>query len=193
VDVPSDNAFHKMTILVKDLAAKFSYSATPRLSPFAYLSAKITNRTGAQWLAGTVSVFVDGEFIGVSSIEAVARSEELTLDLGIDEGIKIEREELDRKEDETAIFAKKKHIFKDKITVENHKSRAIVLTLIDHIPLPQHDDIKVSEVKFSPKVTERDEDKEIVKWKLPLAVSEKKEITIEFMVTHPGDMPVQGL
>ncbi|NQU07755.1 MAG: mucoidy inhibitor MuiA family protein [Candidatus Abyssubacteria bacterium] len=194
MDIPSDNAYHRMTILAKQLPAKLSYMSTPRLSPFAYLAATITNTTGAQWLGGRVSVFVDGDFIGTSSIKTVAQNEEIELHLGVDEGIKIEREELVRKEDETRIFGKKKErVFKDKITVENHKSQKIELLLIDSIPVSQHEDIKVSDVKFSEKPSERDPDKEIVKWKVPLAPGEKKEITIEFKVTHPLDMIVGGL
>ena len=194
MDIPSDNAYHRMTILAKQLPAKLSYMSTPRLSPFAYLTAEITNTTGAQWLSGRVSVFVDGDFIGTSSIKPVAQNEEIELHLGVDEGIKIECEELVRKEDETRIFAKKKErVFKDKITVENHKSQKIELLLIDSIPVSQHEDIKVSDVKFSEKPSERDPDKEIVKWKVPLAPGEKKEITIEFKVTHPLDMIVGGL
>ena len=125
MDVPADNAFHRMTILAKNLPAEFSYSATPRLSPFAFLSAKIKNTTEAQWLPGKVSVFVDGDFIGTSHIEPIAKNEEMTLDLGIDEGIKIEREILARLADETLILGKHKRSFKDKITVENHKSRDV--------------------------------------------------------------------
>jgi len=194
MDIPSDNAYHRSTILAKKLPAMLSYTSTPRLAPFAYLSAKITNTTGAQWLPGKVSVFVDGDFIGTSGIEPVAQGEEMELHLGIDEGIKVEREELVRKEDETRIFGKKKErTFKDKITVENLKSHAIDLMLIDHIPVSQHDDIKVSDVKFSKKPTERDPDKEIVKWNLTLAPGGKEEITIEFTVTHPLDMVVIGM
>ncbi len=194
MNIPSDNAYHRATILTQKLPAKLSYASTPRLSPFAYLTGKLTNTTGAQWLAGKVSVFVDGDFIGTSSIKPTAPNEEIDLDLGIDEGIKVKREELVRKEDETRIFAKKKErVFKDRITVENHKSRPIELLLIDQIPVARHEDIEVSDVEFSEKPTELDADKGIVKWKLPLAPGEKKEITIGFTVTHPLDMPVIGL
>lgn len=194
MDVPSDNAHHRATILSKNLPAEFTYAATPRLSPYAYLTAKLTNTTDAPWLPGKVSVFVDGDFIGTSHTKPVASNEKIDIDLGIDEGIKVKREELARKEDETRIFSKKKEIvFKDKISVENHKSKTVELLLIDHIPISQHDDIEVSELKFSKKPTEREEDKGIVKWKLPLDPGMKTEITIEFTITHPLDMAVGGL
>lgn len=194
MDIPSDNAYHRTTILARELPAKLSYASTPRLSPFAYLTAKLTNTTGAHWLPGKVSVFVDGDFIGTSGIEPVAQNEEIELNLGIDEGIKVKREQLVRKQDETRIFGKKKERrFKDRITIENHKSRPVAILVVDQVPVSQHEDIKVEEVKFSEKPSEHEPDKGIVKWNLSLAPGEKKEIIIEFTVTHPLDMPVTGL
>jgi uncharacterized protein (TIGR02231 family) len=194
MDIPSDNAFHRASILTENLPAKLSYTSTPKLSPYAYLTAKLINTTGAQWLAGNVSVFVDGVFIGTSSIKPVAPNEEIDLDLGIDESIKVKREELARKEDETRILGKKKERrFRDKMTIENHKSRAVELLLIDQIPVSQHEDIEVSDVKFSEKPSERDQDKGIVKWNLSLAANEKRGIIIEFVVTHPLDMIIDGM
>jgi uncharacterized protein (TIGR02231 family) len=193
MDVPSDNASHRMTILAKKLPAEFSHSATPRLSPFAFLSAKITNETEAQWLSGEVSVFVDGDYIGSSKIAPVAKNEEITLDLGIDEAITVEREILSRLEGETLILGKRELTFKDKIHVQNHKSRETTLTLFDHIPVAGHRDVKISKLKFSRDPSEKDEDKGMVKWVLPLKPSEKKDITIEFLVTHPKDMEMNGI
>jgi hypothetical protein len=43
------------------------------------------------------------------------------------------------------------------------------------------------------KPAERDEDKGILKWKLSLAPGEKQEITIEFTVSYPLDMVIDGL
>ncbi|MBI4832077.1 MAG: mucoidy inhibitor MuiA family protein [Candidatus Lindowbacteria bacterium] len=194
MDIPSDNAFHRAAILSENLPAKLSYTSTPRLSPYAYLTAKVTNATGAQWLAGNVSVFVNGDYIGTSSIKPVAPNEESDLDMGIDEGIKVKREELVRKEDETRILGKKKERrFKDKLTVENHKTTPIELLLVDQIPVSEHEDIVVSDIKFSEKPGERDADKGIVKWRLSLAPGAKKEIVVEFVVAHPLDMIIEGL
>jgi len=193
MDVPSDNASHRMTILAKRLPAEFSHSATPRLSPFAFLSARITNKTEAQWLSGKVSVFVDGDYIGSSKILPVAKNEEITLDLGIDEAITVEREILSRFESETLILGKRERAFKDKIHIQNHKSRAVNLTVIDHVPISGHNGVKISKLKFSRDPSEKDDDKGMVKWVLRLKPSETRDITTEFMVTHPKDMEMNGI
>lgn len=194
LDIPSDNAYHRATILADNLKAEFSYAATPKLSPFAYLIAKTVNTTGAYWLAGKAAVFVDGTMTGTESIETVAPNEEVTLGFGTDEGITVEREELARKEEEAKIFGnRKERRFKDRLTIVNHKSEAVALQLIDQIPVSQHGDIKVGDIKFSEKPAERDSDTGIVKWDLRLSPNEKKEIVIEFAVSYPADMIIIGM
>ncbi|GAB4351497.1 MAG: mucoidy inhibitor MuiA [Candidatus Abyssubacteria bacterium] len=194
MDIPSDNAYHRAVMLAADLSADLSYATTPRLSPFAYLTATLTNTTDAHWLPGEVSVFVDGDFIGKSRLDSIAPNEEVKLDLGIDESIEVKREELVRKEDETRILGKKKErMFKDRITLVNHKSKAVEILVIDQIPVSQHDDIEISGIRFSEKPTEREEDTGIVKWNLSLGPGERKEIIIGFTVTHPLDMMVIGI
>jgi hypothetical protein len=106
----------------------------------------------------------------------------------------VEREELVRKEDESRIFgSRKERLFKDKITVTNHKAKPIKLRLIDQVPVSRHEDIKITDVDFSVKPTERDPDTGIVKWDLTLPPNEKKEIIIQFTVAHPLDMDIIGL
>ena len=38
--IPSDNVAHKVTIAIEKLHADFSYSSTPKLSPFVYLKGR---------------------------------------------------------------------------------------------------------------------------------------------------------
>jgi uncharacterized protein (TIGR02231 family) len=164
------------------------------LSAYAYLVGKVVNTTGAFWLPGRTTVFVDENMIGYIPIDTVAPNEEISLDFGIDEGVTVEREELERKEDESHLFGKRKEKrFKDKIIVTNHKTRPVKLRLIDQIPVSRHEEIRVTDVKFSMAPVERNSDTGIVQWDLQLAPNEMKEITIQFVVVYPLDMEVFGL
>jgi uncharacterized protein (TIGR02231 family) len=193
LDVPSDNAYHRATVFTDTLKTAFLYTATPRLSPYAYLIGRTKNTTGAYWLPGKAVIFVGDTMVGAVSLQPVAPDEELTLSFGIDEAVSVEREELTRKEDESIFGNRKGRRFKDKITIVNNKAKAVNLHLIDQVPVSQHEDIKVTDVKFSEKPSDRNPDTGIVKWKLQLAPGQKKDVTIEFTVTHPADMEISGL
>ncbi|RJP15642.1 MAG: mucoidy inhibitor MuiA family protein [Candidatus Abyssobacteria bacterium SURF_5] len=194
LDIPSDNAYHRAAIFSEILPAEFSYTAVPKLSPHAYLTGKIKNATGAYWLPGKTTVFVEGDMAGSLYIEPVAPNEEVTLGFGTDEALTVEREELVRKEDESRVFGtRKEHYFKNKITVTNHKKKAVTLELVDQVPASQHEDIRITGIEFSVKPSEFNRDTGIVKWNLSLGPGEKREIIIEFTVVHPLDMDVLGL
>jgi uncharacterized protein (TIGR02231 family) len=194
LDIPSDNSYHRAAIFTDNLQTDFSYAATPKLMPYAYLQGKTVNTTRAYWLPGRLTLFVDGTMVGKAPIEAVAPNEEVTLDFGTDEAITVEREQLVRKEDESHIFGKKKERkFKDKLTVTSHKTKTVKLQLIDQIPVSQHEDIKITDVDFSLPPAERNPDTGIVKWDLLLSPNQKQEMIIEFTVTYPLDMDVFGL
>ncbi|MBI1884006.1 MAG: mucoidy inhibitor MuiA family protein [Chlamydiae bacterium] len=193
VDIPSDQNMHKVWISALDLAGKFHYLATPKLSPYAYLVADVKNESDIQFLEGDVRVFLEGDFVGTSHIEPVAPGEEVSLHLGIDEGLEIKREGVEDKQDETSFFSKKKEWVRSyKIKIKNFKDKDVELTLWDQIPVSNHEDIVVDEVQWSEKPVEQT-GRGLVKWVLNIPAKQEKEVTIHFRITYPTQMQVEGL
>lgn len=89
--IPSDNQPHKATIAIESFPAEFDYVTTPKLSPYAYLKAAITNKTDYPLLAGRANVFLGENFVGTSRLDTVASKEKFDLHLGIDQGDKGEK------------------------------------------------------------------------------------------------------
>lgn len=95
--IPADNRPQKTIISRETFPAEFEYIATPRLSPYAYLKAFLTNEEDYPFLAGRVNVFLGENFVGTSRLDTIASGEKFELHLGIDEGIKVKREEIKEK------------------------------------------------------------------------------------------------
>jgi len=92
-DIPSDGSPHKVAVAEADLPAQLAYESIPRLLPYAFMRAEIQNTSELLFLPGKASVFQDGRFVGGITIhDAVALRQELTVYLGIDEAIRVERE-----------------------------------------------------------------------------------------------------
>ncbi|HZK10895.1 MAG TPA: mucoidy inhibitor MuiA family protein [Atribacterota bacterium] len=199
VSVKSDKSEHKFPISSQILPAEFEYSSYPRVSPFAYLGSRVTNSKGLQLLAGRVNIFLEGDFVGFSGINNIAPSEEFDLYLGIDENVKVKRELLEKKVDETLIAGipsrTKKTTFKYKLTVENYKSKKIKVKLFEAIPVSEDDriKIKIDEISLEPGVEDWEDRKGIWLWELELEPQQKQEIFYTFTVEHPRDMQVEGL
>ncbi len=199
VSVKSDKSEHKFPISSQILSAEFEYSSYPRISPFAYLGSRVTNSKGLQMLAGRVNIFLEGDFVGSSGIGNIAPSEEFDLYLGIDENVKVKRELIEKKVDETLIAGipsrTKKTTFKYKLTVENYKSKKIKVKLFEAIPVSEDDRIKVKidEISLEPSKKDWEDRKGIWLWQLELETEQKQEIFYAFTVEHPRDMEVEGL
>lgn len=199
IAVKSDNSEHKFPISSQILSAVFEYSSYPRVSPFAYLGSRVTNSKVLQLLTGRVNIFLEGDFVGFSSIGNIAPSEEFDLYLGIDENVKVKRECLEKKVDETLIAGipsrTKRTTYKYKLTVENYKSKKIKVKLYEAIPISEDDriKIKINEISLEPGVKDWEDRKGIWLWELELEPQQKQEIFYTFTVEHPRDMIVEGL
>jgi len=197
--VKSDGSEHKLPVSAQSLKADFEYSAYPRLAPYAYLGSKVTNAKDLQLLNGRVNIFLSGDFVGLSSIDNIGPGEEFDLYLGVDENVKIKREQVEKKVDETLIAGipspTKKITYTYKLTVENYKLKKINTKLFEAIPVSQDDrvKVKVTQVSLEPKVKDWKDRKGIWLWEIALEPKEKREIIYTYIVEHPREMQVEGL
>jgi uncharacterized protein (TIGR02231 family) len=199
VTVRSDGSEERLPVMAQTLAATYEYSTFPRAAAYAYLGARVENSRESPLLPGRVNVFVDGDYLGESGIDTVAPGETFDLSLGIDEGVKVKRDLVSRKVDQTLIGGiaspTKKTAFIWKLTLEHYKPRAARVNVYEALPVSQDDRIKVRNVRTSREPTVKDwqDRKGVWKWELDLQPKQKAEITIEYEVEHPREMPVEGL
>jgi len=197
--VKSDGSEHKLPVSSQILKAKFEYSTYPRLSPFAYLGTRVTNSSKLQLLAGRVNIFLERDFVGSSSIDNIAPGEDFDLYLGVDENVKVKRECLEKRVDETLIAGipsrTKRITLKYKVSVENYKSKTINVRLFEAMPVSQDERIKVKikDVSLQPDEKDWKDRKGVWLWKLKLEPKAKQEIFYTLLIEHPRDMQVEGL
>lgn len=194
--IPSDWQPHRLPIGLQSFQASLAYEATPRVVPYAFLRAKVTNTTDAFYLAGPVSVFLDGAFVATAALEQVAPGEEFDLYLGVDERVKIERKPLKERVEVSLLPGlrgkTKSTDYAFLTTIENFTGRRISLTVFDQIPVSQREEIIVESVKQVPAEVATDEEKPgVFRWVLEMAPSQKQELQLSYRVRHPVSMQVQ--
>ncbi|OHB71177.1 MAG: hypothetical protein A2W23_10350 [Planctomycetes bacterium RBG_16_43_13] len=194
--VASDNTPRKVTVAVLHFPAEFEYDATPSFSPHGYLKTSITNGE-TPLLAGEMNVFLDADFVGTSYIKTVAATQKFDAYLGVDEGVRIERKEEKRFDENVGgLFSssKKRLMLGYRITAHNYKKVPIKITINDRIPVSQSEDIKVELVTKNPEPTEMGKEVPgVLKWRIELKPGEKKEFYFEYNVTYPADKNMYGL
>jgi uncharacterized protein (TIGR02231 family) len=186
-----------LPVFSKTLDGEFYYWAAPRINQLCYLVSEI--KPDSQLLAGNLNVYFAGRFIGKTYLSQKKAGEKLLLNLGATRDIKIKREKITDKKDETFFGKIKRNTIvrklSFKITIENLKDKIIKIKILDSIPVSNTDKIAVKDVGITPEPIEKNyQDKEgLHLWELSLKPKEKKEIKINFTVTYPDDEPLIGL
>ncbi len=191
-NIPSDGNPHKVTILHDRFPCRLEYIAMPRLVSFAYLQAKAKNRPdGATLLPGKANIFRDDMFVGNTNLENIAPGQEFKLNLGVDEGIKIDRELVERQVDKKFLGGNRRITVAYRLTVTNLLAAANHIQLEDQIPHSRNEQIKVKLIKVNPQIQLGELGQ--LTWELDLPANGKTEIYYQFSIEHPESVRVQGL
>ncbi|MCC5659435.1 mucoidy inhibitor MuiA family protein [Nostoc sp. XA010] len=191
-NIPSDGAPHKTTIFNDDYPCSFDYVAMPRLVSFAYLQANVKNNpNGATLLPGKANIFRDNVFIGTTQLENIAPGQEFKLNLGIDEGFKIERDLVERLVDKRLISNQRRITYSYRLFITNLLDKEVNLKLTEQLPVSRNEQIKVRLSHSNPQIQLGEMG--ILEWQLTLPPLERREVYYQFIVEHPPELMVVGL
>lgn len=191
--IPSDNAKHRVTVMVASVGASFSYTCVPRIQADAFLKASMRNTTDYPLLPGPMSVYLDNSFIVNSKLPAVLPGEPFEAFLGIDNGVKVERKLLNRLTDQTGLFSKKRNVsFDIAISAQNLKKVVQTLSIRESIPMSQDERIKVTLSHPKPEEVVPDANG-IITWQMNLAPGERRDFHLQYAVEAPFEVNVGGM
>jgi len=198
VDIESRDKETTLPLFTKSLQGTVSHLIVPQKSLRTYLVARIS--ADRELLPGPLNVYFGGRYVGKTHLIEKRAGESFDLALGADREVAVKREKIRDKIEETTFFGKveRDSVVREvayKITVENLKSIPAVVKVIDNIPVSRTDRIEVKDIVITPKPTEENlNDREgVMLWNLDLASSEKREISIAFVVSYPKEFFIPGL
>jgi uncharacterized protein (TIGR02231 family) len=191
-NIPSDSSRQKVTIFSENYPSIPEYIAVPHLVSFAYLQAVVVNPlTGATLLPGKANIFRDNTFVGTVQLENVSPGQEYKLNLGIDEGLKIERQLVERQVDKKLIGNQRRTSYAYRLSVTNLWQVQVHLTLQEQLPVSRNEQIKVRLTLTNPKIVAGEMG--LLEWIMSLPPQAKQELYYQFVVEHPPDLTVIGL
>jgi uncharacterized protein (TIGR02231 family) len=156
------------------------------------LQAIVTNpMTGATLLPGTANIFRDNTFVGTVPLENISPGQEFKLNLGIDEGLKIERELVERQVDKKLISNQRRTSYAYRLMVTNLQQVPANLTLKEQLPVSRNEQIKVRLTLTNPKIVPGEMG--LLEWEISLPPQAKQELYYQFVVEHPPELKVTGL
>jgi len=197
IDIESKDKETILPLFSKKMKGDFFYYSVPKISPMTFLVCRTAS--DKELLSANLNVYFAGRFVGKTYLEEKSPGEDFEVNLGSDRNVKVKREKISDKIDET-FFGKIDRLtavrqITYKITAENSKDKPVDIKLIDSIPVSATDRIEVKDVKLSLEPAKKDyqDKKGVMLWEFSLKPKEKKEIVIEFTLTYPKDIEVRGL
>jgi uncharacterized protein (TIGR02231 family) len=193
VTIPGDGQAHRANVTVLNLAGSPEYVTTPKLDSAVFLKVHLVNTSDAQLLPGQVSVFRDGEFTGMLTMNLAPAGSDFDLYAGKDDSIKAERKEVVNKRSETGLLNRREvEDRRYQISVQNFRSGPIKLTVYDQLPVSKNADIAVNQGAFSDKPTAIDKDTGNLSWNIELQPKVKKVIEFNYSIEWPKGKEIVG-
>jgi uncharacterized protein (TIGR02231 family) len=190
--IKSDGVPHKTIIFNADYPCRAEYSAIPRLVSSAYLQSAIANPlTGVTLLPGKANIFRDNTFVGTTELENIAPGQEFTLNLGIDEGVKIERELVERQVDNQLIGNQCRTTYAYRLIITNLREHQVELKLTEQLPVSRNEQITVRLTSSNPQIYSSELG--TLQWSFTLPPLAQHDVYYQFTVEHPPELTVVGL
>lgn len=189
-DIPSDGSPHRIAISRESFPVKFEYLSIPKLSPYAFLQTLGVNALPTPILRGDLNIFLGNDFVGSSSTANILPGEDFELSLTVNENIRVTRT-LEERDERTSGFLgnQTRASYSFTIKVENYTGSAIVMNILDQIPVSGTEDVIVEGISFSREPQVRTK-QGIVKWHFPMQPKETTSITFSFTVIGPKEKGV---
>lgn len=190
--INSDNKTHKVLINDREVPMELQFAAVPKLSPDAFLMARITGWEEMNIIPGSARLYFDGSFVGEMYLNPSTTDDTLKVNLGRDKTFATTRKKI--KEN-----TKQKFLDNDRIetrtielVVRNTKNQTIDIEVEDQIPVA----LGTNEIKVTLKDGDGatlDEPSGSLKWSLKLKAKETKKIRFTYEIRYPKDKVVAGL
>jgi uncharacterized protein (TIGR02231 family) len=186
-DIAGDDTPARLFVGTSRLKAKFALRAIPKMMPFAFRVADLTNTAPYPLLPGALDAFRQSGMIARYQLERVAEGEPFHLTFGVDDTVRVKRvviQEVQR--DAGFLGGTRRFWFQYRYELANYQSRDQELEISDHVPVSELKDVKVYiDAKTTGGYDDRAEDG-IVTWKLKLKPGEKRSVELAFHIDAPS-------
>jgi uncharacterized protein (TIGR02231 family) len=175
------------------LPATVQARAVPRYDKTAFVLARVTNDGREILLPGMAYLYRDGALVGGVQIEALAPGAHTDLGFGAIDGIRLKRDMPERAVGDRGIISTSTQIEeKAVLQVENLTGEAWPVRVIDLVPYSEQEDLEIS-YTAEPAVSEADVDgkRGVLAWDFDLGAGEKKEISLDSVMSWPEGKVLQ--
>ena len=183
--VLSDNKSYAVDMVAYELPASYQYYCVPKVQKDAFLIANIVDWEKYSLLEGEANIFFEDSYVGKTLLNLSAATDTLSISLGKDKNVSVNREKVKDYTTKQFIGSKKEETRLWLTTVKNNKNQPISMIILDQAPVSTLEEIEVQIQELS--AGKHDKETGEVKWEFSLEPSAKKEFTLKYSVKYPKD------
>lgn len=172
-------------------AADFIYVAVPLQTNAVYLRGDLQNSSAYQLLPGPVAIFLGQDYVGPTSMNAVAPNGKFKVHFGVDPAISAKRTLVQKETSRTGLLSGgRKTSYDYRLSIDNGSGRPIKVEMWDRAPVSRNDQIQIEVVDLSvplatdKEFTEEDQPRGLLKWILnvPAGATGNKALLVTYGV-----------
>ncbi len=171
--------------------AYYEYACAPKLNTDAFLMGHIPNWENLNLLDAEGTVYFDGAYVGVCTIQNTTVNDTMHISLGKDERIAVKRTKVNEVNGSSLLGSNKEKKCLYDITVKNTKKEAVTVIVEEQLPISQDKDITVNALELSG--GDLNTTTGLVTWKISLQPGESVTKKFNFSVKYPKDKIVNGI
>jgi uncharacterized protein (TIGR02231 family) len=194
------------TVLIGRAALKLAPERTtvPALDPTVWLSAKARNTSELVLLPGRAAVYFGADLVGFADLPAVQRGEELTLPLGPDAGLQVERIQLADQSEEAGTFGSRRTqhatwriVLKNRGALSTRPDGAVQVIVHESLPKASDDRIEVELERPKPAPANEERwkelraEKSVLTWTVSLLPGADATIEYATAVSYPEKLALR--
>lgn len=183
-DIASNAQPHSVLLQQYDVPVYYHYFAAPRSSTQAFLTAGLSDYSRLNLLPGMANIIFEHKYIGKSAINPLITGDTLSISMGPDSRIVVNREKVAELSGTKMIGNSRRQSYTYEIRVRNGKREAIELTLKDQFPIVTDKDMEVSLLETAG--AEVNHEAGMLTWNLRLAPGETRTLRFGYSVKYPG-------
>lgn len=180
--VPSTNRPTSVEIQSKELTADLQYLAIPKLNRDVFLVATLKGWEGLNLLPGQANIYYRNNYVGQSFIDPNA-SEKLEVSLGTDNGVIVERKDVNELSKDAGFLSGNKKQYHYKLLVKNTRANTISIRVQDQLPLSTNTDIVVEQESLGG--GQLNAENGVVTWNLSIQPGEQRELELKYNIKFP--------
>ena len=195
ISLNSGSNKRRFSLTSQKLRSAIHLASAPRMDPRAMILAKTKYQDETPLLAGSMSLYRNGSFVGNTFLSQKLSGEEIKLSFGEDAKVKIKSlPDPDKKRKDGLLFGKKKVVERHyKVSVSSNHDKPYPISLYDVLPVASHEDIKVKKLGDLPTNIDVDDKKGVVSWERTLVPKKSLNIKYGYSVSYPEDRIVPSL